>query len=557
MKITHIIPAFLLLVVCASAQEEKPAPAAEPTTTPATAEAAANQAAAEVKSEVLEREDKFAKVAAQIRKQYEDAVNEHAALVEEIKEKKVELSKEASEKEETLRAVKAKFKERNDVLKQRTVDLENMKGTVERMKKDIEELTGFLNSYVDEFDAGLHVAERPFFAEKISNARNVTTNEKLTKKDIFEVQLGLFSESMDRLEAALGGQRLDGKAILPGTGEVQEGSFVVLGPAGFYVSKDRTVVGTVEERPNKNEPTVIAFKNPEVTKAAKEFMSSSVGLLPFDPTLGTAHKVAATEETFVEHIMKGGKVVYAILVMAGLALLIAVYKFIVFLFVRNPSQGRIDAFLESVSRGKPEEIEDEAGRLTGPVGKMIRSGVEHLGHPKDLIEEVMYEKVLTTKLKLNKMLPFIAICAASAPLLGLLGTVTGIIDTFKAIEVHGTGDVKKLSAGISTALITTELGLIVAIPSLILHAFLSRKARAIIGSMETTAVAFMNQVAKTPVDPKEDTLPAIDNDRVRARVNEILREILGGTPAPNPAAAPRPQSKTQQLPEIGAGEAGA
>jgi biopolymer transport protein ExbB len=166
---------------------------------------------------------------------------------------------------------------------------------------------------------------------------------------------------------------------------------------------------------------------------------------------------------------------------------------------------------------------------------MLALGVEHLREPRELIEEVMYERVLTTRLQLNRMLPFIAICAASAPLLGLLGTVTGIIDTFKMMTVFGSGDVKALSGGISKALITTEYGLIVAIPSLLLHAFLSRKARAIVGSMETAALAFANQAQKSPfgrrqrVALRDEVLvpSAPDPDRVRTHVNEILKDLLG------------------------------
>jgi len=123
-------------------------------------------------------------------------------------------------------------------------------------------------------------------------------------------------------------------------------------------------------------------------------------------------------------------------------------------------------------------------------------GVEQMHHPRELIEEVMYEYVLATRLKAQRFLPFIAITAASAPLLGLLGTVTGIINTFQMITVFGTGDVKTLSGGISEALVTTEFGLIVAIPSLLLHAWLSRKARGYSDLMERAAVAFANEVDK-------------------------------------------------------------
>ena len=170
---------------------------------------------------------------------------------------------------------------------------------------------------------------------------------------------------------------------------------------------------------------------------------------------------------------------------------------------------------------------------------MLRVGADNLRQPRELIEEVMYEVVLKARLKLQSMLPFIAICAASAPLLGLLGTVTGIINTFKKLMIFGSGDVKSLSGGISEALITTKFGLIVAIPSLLLHAYLSRKAKRVVGDMETSAIEFVNQVSKSPLGPDgsrvttfaddELTVSAgpVDPSLVRQQVQEILGDMLG------------------------------
>jgi biopolymer transport protein ExbB len=112
----------------------------------------------------------------------------------------------------------------------------------------------------------------------------------------------------------------------------------------------------------------------------------------------------------------------------------------------------------------------------------------------------MYEKMLITKPRLERLMPVIALTAATAPLLGLLGTVTGMINTFNMITVYGTGDPRTLAGGISEALITTEFGLIVAVPALLLHAFLNRKAKGVLNSMEQTTVAFINGVP----DPSEE-----------------------------------------------------
>jgi biopolymer transport protein ExbB len=105
--------------------------------------------------------------------------------------------------------------------------------------------------------------------------------------------------------------------------------------------------------------------------------------------------------------------------------------------------------------------------------------------------------MLGARTRLERGLPFLALAATTGPLLGLLGTVTGMIATFKAISSFGSGDPKMLAAGISEALICTATGMAVAIPSLLLHAFLSRRAKGIIGSMEQTAVGFVNGVPES------------------------------------------------------------
>jgi len=86
------------------------------------------------------------------------------------------------------------------------------------------------------------------------------------------------------------------------------------------------------------------------------------------------------------------------------------------------------------------------------------------------------------KFKMNRWLPVIALTAGVSPLLGLLGTVTGMIKTFQLISLFGAGDAKLLSSGISEALITTEFGLVVAIPALVFHTYLQRRAKKILVS---------------------------------------------------------------------------
>jgi biopolymer transport protein ExbB/TolQ/predicted transcriptional regulator len=206
-------------------------------------------------------------------------------------------------------------------------------------------------------------------------------------------------------------------------------------------------------------------------------------------------------------------------------------------FLRKPSQKRIKALLNTIAQHNEKAAMEQAKAIRGPIGKMLVIGVEHIREPRELIEEVMYEEIQNTRLKLNRLLPFVALSASSAPLLGLLGTVTGIITTFKLITVYGSGDVKTLSSGISEALITTEFGLYVAIPSLLIYAFLSRKARGMIDHMEKAAVSFVNQVSKTTYR---------QNDVTADQVDDFLRTIDSQPQPMNPKS-------TMQYPEDSAG----
>jgi len=440
----------------------------------------------------------FDDAADEIQKQLEQSISELAALRRKLVEEKVPLSKKLNGLEAELTQVRLDFQQTSRMLERRTLDLSNLERQIESRENEVTYLSGLLSEYIRNFESRLHIAELQRYGSALEEAK-LAPESNLSDQEIFEEQAELLALSLERLEESLGGTRFEGTSVNPQS-LVDHGTFVMVGPLAFFRSDDGESVGTVEEILGSVQPTQLAFADPADTEATAAVVATSSGFLPFDPTLGNAHKVAETEESLWEHIQKGGAVMVPIFAMAGAALLVALYKWLGLAFVRTPSRRQLDGLLAAVSERDEKLAKERVGSMKGPVGRMLAAGVEHLHEPRELIEEVMYETLLKTKLKLQGLLPFIAICAASVPLLGLLGTVTGIISTFKLITVFGSGDVKTLSGGISEALITTEFGLIVAIPSLLLHAFLSRKVRAIVGKMETAAIAFANQVSKTPFE---------------------------------------------------------
>ncbi len=112
------------------------------------------------------------------------------------------------------------------------------------------------------------------------------------------------------------------------------------------------------------------------------------------------------------------------------------------------------------------------------------------------MENALQEAILNEIPRIERFLSTLGMLAAIAPLLGLLGTVTGMINTFHVITYYGTGDSRMMSGGISEALVTTMLGLSVAIPIMLFHTLLSRSVETEICKMEEKAVSFVNMIFK-------------------------------------------------------------
>ena len=132
----------------------------------------------------------------------------------------------------------------------------------------------------------------------------------------------------------------------------------------------------------------------------------------------------------------------------------------------------------------------------GATARVLKATVRNLDAEREHVEDVVMESIMHESGRLDRFSSAIMVIAAVAPLLGLLGTVTGMIATFDIITEFGTGDPKLLSGGISIALVTTELGLIVAIPMLLLGNMLSAWAEKIKDAMEHSALHLINEYNK-------------------------------------------------------------
>lgn len=203
------------------------------------------------------------------------------------------------------------------------------------------------------------------------------------------------------------------------------------------------------------------------------------------------------EKTAGDTIQAGGIIGYIILGLGVFGLILLVLRVFVLSNagsnVKHISQIVVDT-LES-GEGSTASLEKLKG-YKGSTARVIKATLRNIKKERAHIEDVVMENILNESTTIDRFGSFVLVIAAVAPLLGLLGTVTGMIATFDIITEFGTGDPKLLSGGISEALVTTMLGLIVAIPLLLIGNLLSGWAQTIKDSMEQSALHIVNLYEK-------------------------------------------------------------
>lgn len=202
---------------------------------------------------------------------------------------------------------------------------------------------------------------------------------------------------------------------------------------------------------------------PDTAKAQiNAYLSGADNEIKIDPTRGQLFLLLDREPKLLERVHQGGEVGYLILGLGALGLLVAFYQMLMMLL----AELKVRAQLRSAAQLKP-------GNALGRV--LLALDNQQLSQEQRELK--VDEAILQELPRIERGQSFIKLLAAVAPLLGLLGTVVGMIATFQSITLFGTSDPKLMAGGISQALITTVLGLVVAIPLLFCHSYLASRGR--------------------------------------------------------------------------------
>ncbi len=230
----------------------------------------------------------------------------------------------------------------------------------------------------------------------------------------------------------------------------------------------------------------------------KAYLLGESDMVPIDVSRGGALRQLAHRLSLWQQVERGGVLVWPIMAILVVGSLIIIER-AVFLLRKRVNGDHLLADIERLAEREDwsacQQVCSAAGQK--PVARVLQAGLKSHSRSRAELEDLLQEAILREIPPMERFLAALGMLAAIAPLLGLLGTVTGMIDTFQVMTQFGTGDPRLMSGGISVALVTTMLGLMVAIPIMLAHTLLARAVENAIAQLEEKAVALVNIMQKS------------------------------------------------------------
>ncbi len=387
-----------------------------------------------------------------------------------IKEKKSQQRDLAKAKAKT-KALQDKYLELSEAVKSKQTAIEKLSENLSD-KENNTEITGSVviqaKGMLDEY--GIAVDD----SNKTTNAQKMET---------------AFADAANLYAKLSSIQTQKGKFYLP-DGSIAEGDIVKVGNIAAYGISPKAA-GALAPAGDRNYKLWNAVGSSDDAKAlfSKE-MLPNLDIFTYE---NMDKEVEYKHEKTLDDILKGGGVIgYIILILGAFGLVLLVIRVLILLWAGSNVKKISKIVADKVESGNGDEAYDAIKKFKGSAARVIKSTLRNIKRDREHIEDIVMENILNESGHIDKFGGFVMVLAAVAPLLGLLGTVTGMIATFDMITEYGTGDPKMLSGGISEALITTMFGLIVAIPLLLLGNLISGWAQGIKDSMEQSALHIVN-----------------------------------------------------------------
>ncbi len=342
------------------------------------------------------------------------------------------------------------------------------------------------------------------------------------------------------------------QSVIMATGQVEAANVLQAGPVQWFWQPQQQRGGLLSNlastSANQNTatelPNVAMLFTAEQTVQLQTLFEQGKASVTLDPTLEQAIELAQHDETLTQHLAKGGVWAWPIMLFAAVATVIALFKAIQLLRLPRFNPLLVQR-INMMTAGNNPVLAESVASLSQPLQGIQRQLIDIVQAVpvSQARDDQLFNQVVGYRHKLEKGIGAIAMVASVSPLLGLLGTVSGMIETFKLMTIFGAGDPAAVSGGISEALVTTELGLVVAIPALILHALLNRMVKNHNTDSENLAVALSQLTLECQADALTATTtePAVLQDSAKQH-QPVSEFITTQAVAPDQVGSPLKES---------------
>ena len=402
--------------------------------------------------EAREREARFA----QSRSEQQNLVNQARA--------------ERTRQENTSARLEALFNENQEQIVTARAALDERLGALKELFGVLQTVSGDAQGRFNTSLTNIQFPDRESFlvelGNKMAGASSLASIEEIEQL-WFELQREV-SESGKIVRFPREITRADGEVIT--TDVVRVGTFNIVFEGGFLTfSGGSSTVNELQRQPDQARYTNSAG---DMVGASR----SDIVTFGLDGTRGGILALLVESPTIKDRINQGGIVGYCIIGLGIFGLLIAFVRWIA---------------LSSASRKVSAQLKSDSASTNNPLGRVLAAYEANQNADTETIELKLSEAALKEMPDLTKGLLFIKVISVVAPLMGLLGTVTGMIKTFQVITLYGAGDPKMMAGGISQALMTTVLGLVVAIPMVLIHTLVSGQSRKIVNILQSQSAGII------------------------------------------------------------------
>lgn len=388
-------------------------------------------------------------------------------LEKSVSDERVSLGRQLQTREASITELREQAETVQRRRDEKLLGLDQLQARLEKWQQQNNYQIHILRSYADEFG---EVAIDPDDAE--NNPQQV---------------VNLLENSLERLESFMQPEWQE-REVVATDGALVAMDVLTLGPVIMGVDAQQNS-GYLLDKDIHGKLSAIKTLEGSQLEEAKALRQTGLGAITLDPTLGNAARIAGHDESLMAHISKGGMWAVPIIFFGFISLIISIVKAIQLIRMPrvNPYLAQhIDKIAHLNDERAAQSLRKLAASVEGPQRRLIEIAAKT--PPSQQRDDLMVAYLMECRYKMERYMEVVATSAAISPLLGLLGTVSGMISTFKMMTIFGSGDAATVSGGISEALVTTELGLIVAIPSLVVSALLTRKIKSYSHKLESFTI---------------------------------------------------------------------